>query len=53
MPDLDQLSKAILQAASNAATCRRAGDEHGEREANETVEALNLLILRAMSRPAQ
>jgi len=50
--DTEQLSRAILQAAHNAAVCRRAGDEFGEQEANETVEALNLLILRALSRPA-
>jgi len=50
--DTDQLSLKILQAAHNAAVCRACGDEHGERENTETVEALNLLILRALSRPA-
>lgn len=50
--DTDQLSKAILQAAHNAAVCRAAGDEHGEQENTQTVEALNLLIVRALSRPA-
>ena len=47
MPDLDQLKRAIARAAHNAAVCRAAGDDHGETENTETVERLNLLLLRA------
>ena len=50
--DTEQLSDQILRASWRAAVCRKVGDDVGEQEANETVEALNLLILRALSRPA-